>query len=68
MEKAVNTANGYYKSELNKVKRTISAYSVNVKLVDSFGHDTKWLSLNEESIEDLIDYLKEYKKSLRKIK
>jgi hypothetical protein len=49
----------YYKSELDKVDAK-SGHPANIKITSpGFGNDTKWLSLNDESANELVKWLKQ---------
>lgn len=45
----------YYREEVNKLEDT--EYPPTLQIRDSKGNQTKWLSLNEESIPEIMDYL-----------
>lgn len=52
----------YYKRQLKKLEEL---HMVNIQLVDFDGNKTHWLSLNLESIEELENFFKQYKKVLK---
>ncbi len=58
----------YYKDELDKVKMISSAGCMpTIKLYSEDGQ-TKWLSLNDESIPEIIDYLNRLQEVIKLLK
>ena len=50
----------YYKNELSKVKFNITRFSVTIKVfANGNGNDTRYLDLNKESAEVLIEWLQD---------
>lgn len=49
---------GYYADQLNKIKPDSNSYEADVKITNN-GISTHWLSLNTESANELVKWLKE---------
>jgi hypothetical protein len=51
----------YYQSELERVSGDNPEYPRSIQIRDN-GKDTKWLSLNDESATELVNYLEKHYK------